>query len=60
MVIFIVCAILAFVFQPFVDRIIRKKVPSKWLATTLELIICWIIFISLYGIAALLGFKIAD
>lgn len=56
-VIFIVCAIFAFIFKPFVDRIIRKKVSTKWQAIALTLFIYWIIFLALYGIAALLGFS---
>jgi len=60
LVIIIVCAIFAFVFQPFVDRIIKKKIHSKWLAITLRIVIYWVIFMALYGIAALLGFNILD
>lgn len=60
LVIIIVCAIFAFIFQPFVDRTIKKKVHSKWPAITLQIVIYWIVFMALYGIAALLGFKISD
>lgn len=57
--IIVVCAIFAFVCQPFVDRIIRKKVPSRWPATILRLVIYWIIFMALYAIAACMGFDIS-
>ncbi len=57
-VIIIVCVIFVFVSQP-VDRIIKKKVTSKWLATILQLVIYWIIFMVLYVIADLLGYIIA-
>ena len=60
LIILIVCAVFAFIFQPFVDRIIRKKIQSKWLAIILKLVIYWIIFIALYGIATLMGFNITD
>lgn len=58
--IIIICAIFAFVFQPLVDRIIKEKISRKWVAITLRLFFYWIIFMFLYGIAALLGFKITD
>lgn len=60
LVIIIVCAIFAFIFQPFVDRTIKKKVHSKWPAIIMQVVIYWIVFMVLYGIAALLGFKISD
>lgn len=59
-VIIIVCAIFAFICQPLVDKTIKKHVSSKWVATLLQLVIYWIIFMALYGIAALLGFNVAD
>ncbi len=55
--IIIVCVVFVFVSQP-VDRMIKKNVKSKWRATALQLFTYWIIFMALYGIAALLGFKI--
>ena len=60
LIILIVCAVFAFVFQPLVDRIIRKKIHSKGLAIVLSLLIYWVIFMALNGIAALLGFNISD
>ncbi len=60
LVIIIVCFIFAFVFQPWVDKIIKKKFSSKWTIMTLQLVIYWVIFMILYGIAALLGFDISD
>ncbi len=57
LVIIVVCIIFGFACQP-VDRIIKKKVSSKWLAITLQLVIYWIILMALYGLAALLGFNI--
>ena len=56
-VILIVCVIFGFVCQP-VDRIVKKKVSSKWLAIILQIVINWIIFMVLSGIAAILGFNI--
>ncbi len=56
-VILVVCVIFGLIIQP-VDKIINKRVSSKWLAVILQLIIYWIIFMALYGIAALLGFNI--
>lgn len=56
-VILVVCLIFGFVSQP-VDRFIKKKVPSKWVAIILQVIAYWIIFVVLYGIAALLGFGV--
>lgn len=58
-VILVVCTIFAFISLP-VDKIIKKKVHSKWLAVILQLFIYWIIFMALYGIAALLGFNIYE
>lgn len=55
-VIIIVCAIFGFVSQP-VDRFIKKRVSSKWQAIILQIVVYWIIFMALYGIAALLGFE---
>ena len=56
-VIIIVCVIFGFISQP-VDRIVKNRVPSKWLAIILQFIINWIILMVLYGIAALIGFSI--
>lgn len=60
LIILIVCAVFAFIFQPLVDIIIKKRIQSKWLAIILKLVIYWIIFIALYGIATLMGFNITD
>ena len=56
-VIIIVCVIFGFISQP-VDRIVKNRVPSKWLAIILQFVINWIILMVLYGIAALIGFSI--
>lgn len=56
-VILIVCVIFGFISQP-VDRTIKRKVSSKWLAIILRFVVYWIIFMALYSIAALLGFSI--
>lgn len=56
-IIIIVCIISGFAVQP-VDRIIRKKVSSKWLALTLRFVASFIIILGLYWIADLLGFSI--
>ena len=56
-VIIIVCVIFGFISQP-VDRIVKNRVPSKWLAIILQFVINWIILMILYGIAALIGFSI--
>lgn len=53
----VVCIIFVFVSQP-VDRFLKKKVLSKWLLVIARLLSYWVIFMILYGIAALLGFKI--
>lgn len=58
-VILVVCLIFGFVSQP-VDRVIKKKVSSKWLAIIVRLVAYWVIFVALYGIAALLEFSIWD
>lgn len=55
LVIVIVCIVFVFVSQP-VDRMIKKNVSSKWLAVMLQFVAYFIIFMVLYGIAALLGF----
>ena len=57
LVIIIVCVIFGFISKP-VDRIIKKNVSSKWLTVILQLVVYFIIFIILYGIAALFGFDI--
>lgn len=57
LVIIIVCVIFGFISQP-IDRIVKNKVPSKWLAISVQFVIYWIIFMVLYGIAALIGFNI--
>lgn len=54
-VIIIVCTIFALLSQP-VDRMIKKRVSSKWLAFILRIISYWLILCTLYAIAALLGF----
>ena len=56
-VIIIVCVIFGFISQP-VGRIVKNRVPSKWLAIILQFVINWIILMILYGIAALIGFSI--
>ena len=55
--ILIVCIIFGFINQP-VDRIVKKRVSSKWLSVILRLFVYCIILMVLYGIAALLGFNI--
>lgn len=55
--ILIVCIIFGFISQP-VDKIVKKRVSSKWLSVILRLFVYWIILMALYGIAALLGFNI--
>ena len=55
--ILIVYIIFGFISQP-VDRIVKKRVSSKWLSVILRLFVYWIILMVLYGIAALLGFNI--
>lgn len=57
LIIVIVCLIAGFVSEPL-DRVIRKKVSSKWLSIVLQLVVNFIILMALYGIAALLGFDI--
>ena len=56
-VIIIACVIFGLISRP-VDRIVRNRVPSKWLAISLQLVINWIIFMGLYGLAVLIGFNI--
>ena len=56
--IIIICVIFGILSQP-VDRIIKKIVSSKWLAILLQIVIYWIIFMVLYGIAAMFGFNIS-
>ena len=56
-VIIIVCIISGFISQP-VNRIVKNRVPYKWLSIILEFVIYWIIFMVIYGIAALIGFNI--
>ena len=55
--ILIVCIVFGFISQP-VDKIVKKRVSSKWLSVVVRLFVYWIILIGLYGIAALLGFNI--
>ncbi len=56
LVIIIVCIIFGFACQP-VDRLIKKKVSTRWLAVIVQLIAYWVILMALYGLAALLGFE---
>ncbi len=56
-VIIVVCVTCGFVCQP-VDRLINKKVSSKWLSVLAEFVVYFIIFMALYGIADLLGFSL--
>jgi uncharacterized membrane protein len=49
--------IVGFLVRP-VDRLIEKKVSSKWLAYLLQIIAYFIIFLVLYGIVILFGFNI--
>jgi hypothetical protein len=56
-IIIIACLIVGFIVKP-VDRLIEKKVSSKWLAYLLQILAYFIIFLALYGIAILLGFNI--
>ena len=55
--ILIVCIVFGFISQP-VDKIVKKRVPSKWLSVIVRLFVYWIILMGLYGIATLLGFNI--
>ncbi len=50
----IVCIIAGFIVQPM-DRIIEKKVSSKWLVYLLQVFALFIILIALFGIAILFG-----
>jgi predicted PurR-regulated permease PerM len=56
-IIIIVCLIVGFLVRP-VDRLIEKKVSSKWLAYLLQIIAYFLIFLVLYGIVILIGFNI--
>jgi hypothetical protein len=56
-IVIIVCLIVGFLVRP-VDRLIEKKVSSKWLAYLLQIIAYFIIFLVLYGIFILFGFNI--
>ncbi len=56
LVIIIVCIIFGFACQP-VDRLIKKKVSTRWLAVIVQLIAYWVILMAQYGLAALLGFE---
>ncbi len=56
-VIIVVCVICGFVCRP-VDRLINKKVSSKWLSVLAEFVVYFIILMGLYGIADLLGFNL--
>ncbi len=56
LLIIIVCIIFGFACQP-VDRLIKKKVSTRWLAVIVQLIAYWVILMALYGLAALLGFE---
>ena len=57
LVIFVVCFIVALI-TPFVDRVLKKNITSKWLLLVVQLVVYFIIFAALYSIAALLGFSI--
>lgn len=54
-VIIAVCVVFGLVSQP-VDRMIKKNVSAKWLSVILRFVAYLVIFMALYGIAALLGF----
>ncbi len=56
-VIILVCAVFGLVSQP-VNKYIKKKVSSKWLAFVITFFVYWVILMGLYGIAALLGYDI--
>ena len=59
LIILVVCLVFGIVSQP-VDRLIKRKVPSKWMALGLRFVAYWIILVALYEIAALLGFSLWD
>ena len=56
-IIIIVCIIFGIISQP-IDRIIKNRVSSKGLSISLELVIYFIIFMAIYGIALLFGFNL--
>ena len=53
------CIIIGFICQP-VDRLVKKRVSSKWLSVILRILVYWIILMVLNIIVALLGFNILD
>ncbi len=59
LIILVVCLVFGVVSQP-VDRIIKRKVTSRWLVIILRFVAYWIILVALYEIAALLGFSLWD
>ncbi len=55
--IIIVCVVFGFICQP-IQRLIEKKVTTKWLRVLVEIVVYWVIFMALYAIAELFGLEL--